>query len=129
MNNSSLTIRVICLVAVLLTVFSQSDAKWWCFTDQDCKWSEWSSWMACSHECGPDGGVTDRYRHHAQSQKCSGSDCYGPSHQTKECNRCFQGDFADDNCDCFTNYYGVCCENFVRYYCLLMQMLNNNYLK
>ena len=124
--SSSLTIRVVCLVVVLLAVFSQAEAGWWCGKNVDCKWSNWSPWSSCSHQCGGTG-IRDRSRYHNPPQKCKGSACHGSSHESQACNRhCYQGVLSLGHCVCYPNYHGLCCQYYVRYYyCLSTQLTLN----
>ena len=121
--SSSFTIRVICLVVVLLAVFSQTEAGWWrrrrrCGCNN--KWFGWSAWSACSHKCGG-SGVRERSR--SPDKNC----CGDPPVQSDSCSRwCYDGHLSDGNCVCDLNYSGECCENYVRYYYLHMMKLQNS---
>ena len=119
--NSSLTIRVVCLVVVLLAVVSQTEAGWWCSKTANCNWSDWTSWSPCpqSHQCGGKG-VQDRKRHHIPRRTCGGYTCRptGPSHQSRRCfnriRRCYNGQMHNGQCVCYPNWRGPCCLYYVR---------------
>ncbi|CAC5400056.1 unnamed protein product [Mytilus coruscus] len=60
---------------------------------QDCKWSDWASWSACSKACGI-GGKQERSRYIVLPQKGKGKHCEGDKLENKTCfNQCCNGTF------------------------------------
>lgn len=51
---------------------------------QDCLWSTWSRWTACSKDCG--GGKTKRFRDVIQTMKNHGQNCLGDDQEEVDCN-------------------------------------------
>ncbi|VDI13318.1 Hypothetical predicted protein, partial [Mytilus galloprovincialis] len=60
---------------------------------QDCKWSDWTSWSACSKSCGI-GGRQERSRYMVLPRKGQGKHCKGDKVDNKTCfKRCCNGTF------------------------------------
>ncbi|CAC5400061.1 unnamed protein product [Mytilus coruscus] len=60
---------------------------------QDCKWSDWTSWSACSKTCGI-GGKEGRSRYIVIPQKGQGKQCQGDKVENRTCfKRCCNGTF------------------------------------
>ena len=76
----------------------------------DCQVDSWTSWSACSHQCGT-SGTQHRTRTVTQAASCGGS-CPYSLRQTQACNRdgCHYGSTPHSSgCSCRTGYGGTCC--------------------
>lgn len=78
---------------------------------RNCAVSSWSSWGACSHQCGTSGSQR-RTRTQTSPAACGGTCPYHFS-ETRACNRdkCqYGGTPHGSGCHCRTGYAGTCCE-------------------
>ena len=105
---------VLRFAVVILTMLSEVDQVegWlWCFPKEDCAWTPWGSWSACSRSCGPLGSK-QRFRHAVWPSNCHGDDCDGSLSVIQFCNRfCLNGgDLINNECVCYDGWEGTCCE-------------------
>ena len=77
----------------------------------NCQVGSWTSWSACSHQCGT-SGTQERTRQQTQAASCGGT-CPYSLRETQACNRdsCQNGGTPHSSgCSCRTGYGGTCCE-------------------
>ena len=80
-------------------------------TPRNCKVSEWSSWRACSHDCGTTG-VQTRTRYKTETESSCGT-C-PQLEESRPCNRdeCQNGGTPIvGECSCMPGWTGTCCES------------------
>ena len=56
------------------------------FSAVDCKWTNWSEWGPCPHECPESNWEKTRYRRKEVTESCNGV-CEGKDFETKTCSR------------------------------------------
>ncbi|XP_020602178.1 neurogenic locus Notch protein-like, partial [Orbicella faveolata] len=81
---------------------------------RNCLVGSWSSWGACSRQCGT-SGTQSRWRSKAVVETCGGT-CHYPLNQNRACNRdaCKNsGTPHSSGCSCRPGYRGTCCESDV----------------
>lgn len=79
---------------------------------RNCQVGSWSSWGACSHQCGT-SGTQRRSRSKTVVETCGGT-CHYPLTQNRACNRdaCKNsGTPHSSGCSCRPGYQGTCCES------------------
>lgn len=79
---------------------------------RNCQVGSWSSWSACSHQCGT-SGTQSRRRSKTVVEACGGT-CHYPLNQNRACNRnaCqHSGTPHSTGCSCRPGYGGTCCES------------------
>lgn len=79
---------------------------------RNCQVGSWSSWSACSHQCGT-SGTQSRRRSKTVVEACGGT-CHYPLDQNRACNRdaCqHSGTPHSTGCSCRPGYGGTCCES------------------
>ena len=79
---------------------------------RNCQVGSWSSWSACSHQCGT-RGTQRRSRSKTVVEACGGT-CHYPLDQNRACNRdaCKNsGTPHSSGCSCRPGYRGTCCES------------------
>ena len=79
---------------------------------RNCQVGSWSSWSACSHQCGT-SGTQRRSRSKTVVEACGGT-CHYPLTQNRACNRdaCKNsGTPHSSGCSCRPGYRGTCCES------------------
>lgn len=79
---------------------------------RNCQVGSWSSWSACSHQCGT-SGTQRRTRSKTVVEACGGT-CPYPLDENRACNRdaCKNsGTPHSSGCSCRPGYRGTCCES------------------
>lgn len=79
---------------------------------RNCQVGSWSSWGACSRQCGT-SGTQSRWRSKTVVETCGGT-CHYPLNQNRACNRdaCKNsGTPHSSGCSCRPGYRGTCCES------------------